>query len=42
MPEYGMKTSPLTLEAKVQNASNCKKAYAYSFLGLARATTGTL
>jgi hypothetical protein len=42
MPEYGMETFPLALQAKVQNASNCRKAYAYSFLGLTRATIGTL
>jgi hypothetical protein len=41
MPEYGMETSPLALQAKVENASNCMKAYVYSFLGLTGATTGT-
>jgi hypothetical protein len=36
---YGMETSLFAHQEKVQNASNRRKAYAHSFLGLAKAAT---
>jgi hypothetical protein len=42
MLEYGMETSSFECQQKVQNTSNRRKGYAYSFLGLTRATTTTL
>lgn len=42
MPEYRTETSSLNHQEKVQNASNHRKSYAYSFLGHTSTAIGTL
>ena len=42
MAEYGMETSTIALQEKVQNPTIHRKTDAYSVLGLTRPSTGTL
>ena len=42
MAEYGMETSTIALQEKVQNPTICRKTEAYSVLGLTKPSTGTL
>ena len=42
MAEYGMETSTIALQEKVQNPIIRRKTDAYSVLGLTRPSTGTL
>jgi hypothetical protein len=42
MAEYGMETSIIAQQEKVQTPTIRRKTDAYSFLGLTRPTTGTL
>jgi hypothetical protein len=42
MAEYGIETSTTAQQEKVQKPTISRNAYAYSFLGLTRPSTGTL